>query len=93
MQSVFWWPDVRLAIEVADSSLKFDLTEKAALYAEAGIGEYWVVDASAKQIHVFREPVDGEYALQTIARESASVSPAAATDAVFKVSALFSDEL
>ena len=34
--------DILLLIEVADTSLRYDLTTKAALYARHGIGEYWV---------------------------------------------------
>jgi Uma2 family endonuclease len=36
--------DIYLILEVSDSSLQFDLTVKAGLYAERGIAEYWVVD-------------------------------------------------
>ena len=44
--------DVKLAIEVADSSLHSDLVEKAALYAEAGIREYWIVaDRASHNAH------------------------------------------
>jgi Uma2 family endonuclease len=32
-----------LVVEVADSSLEYDLAEKASVYAEAGVPEYWVV--------------------------------------------------
>lgn len=39
--------DVMLAIEVSHTSLQYDLSEKASLYAEAGIVEYWLVDANA----------------------------------------------
>jgi Uma2 family endonuclease len=53
--------DVKLAIEVADSSLKTDLSEKAQLYAEAGVMEYWIVDAQGKCVYVFRNPHDGAY--------------------------------
>src|SRR5260370_978463 len=34
--------DLRLVVEISDSTLGFDLTVKAALYARAGIVEYWV---------------------------------------------------
>ena len=33
--------DVLLVIEVADSSLHFDMNEKASLYAVAGVSDYW----------------------------------------------------
>src|SRR5579859_6250576 len=36
--------DPRLVVEISDSTLGFDLTIKAELYARAGIFEYWVVD-------------------------------------------------
>ncbi len=53
--------DVYLLIEVAESSLGYDLGEKADLYADAGIGDYWVVDARAERIVVHRDPAAGEY--------------------------------
>ncbi len=44
--------DVLLLIEVSDSSIATDLQEKADLYAESGVAEYWVVDVPASRIHV-----------------------------------------
>ncbi len=44
--------DVMLLIEVSDSSLANDLSEKADIYAESGVAEYWVVDVPASRIHV-----------------------------------------
>lgn len=46
-----------LVIEVADSSLTLDTTEKAELYATAGVQDYWVIDVENRQVHVFRDPV------------------------------------
>ena len=43
--------DVLLLIEVADSSLLMDLREKADLYAEAGVLEYWVIDVQGSRLH------------------------------------------
>ena len=45
-----------LAIEVADSSLRWDLERKARIYADFGIPELWVIDAVSRTIHVHREP-------------------------------------
>jgi Uma2 family endonuclease len=45
-----------LVIEVADTSLNYDTTTKAELYATAGIADYWVVDIGARQLQVFRDP-------------------------------------
>ncbi|MDX2237293.1 MAG: Uma2 family endonuclease [Hyphomonadaceae bacterium] len=52
---------VLLVIEVADTSLEDDLSETAARYARAGVGEFWVVDAKARVIWVHRAPADGAY--------------------------------
>lgn len=46
-----------LVVEVADSSLNYDTTVKAELYATAGIPDYWVIDVENRQLHVFRDPV------------------------------------
>lgn len=54
-------PDVFLLIEVADSSLSYDLKVKAPLYATFGVREYWVADAVRQTIRVHRAPVDGTY--------------------------------
>ncbi len=53
--------DVILLVEVSQSSLKLDRGEKLALYAEAGIAEYWVVNIKRGVIEIYTEPVDGKY--------------------------------
>ncbi len=53
--------DVLLLIEVADSSLAFDLSEKATAYAQAGIGEYWVIDITGEKVHTFTKPAGLEF--------------------------------
>jgi len=46
-----------LVVEVADTSLRFDTTEKRGLYAAAGIADYWVIDVNGRLLLVFRDPV------------------------------------
>ena len=41
---------VRLAIEVSDGTLDFDLGPKARMYARAGVPEYWVVARDGAKI-------------------------------------------
>ena len=53
--------DILIAAEVSDSTLAFDLGVKAALYARAGIPEYWVLDVNGRRLIVHREPVEGTY--------------------------------
>jgi Uma2 family endonuclease len=48
--------EIGLIIEVADSSLAYDLGSKRARYARAGIVEYWVADLVNKRMHVFSDP-------------------------------------
>jgi len=46
---------VLLAIEVADSSLRYDLGRKIGIYAAWGIAEVWVIEAETLVTHVFRK--------------------------------------
>ena len=60
-----------------------DLGAKAALYASAGIPEYWVLDLTANRIVVHRDPIgerynsivayDADEAVTPLAAESASI--------------------
>ena len=59
-------PDVRgvdalLVVEVADSSLRFDLKAKAPIYAAHGVREYWVINAATLITMVHKEPSGGAY--------------------------------
>lgn len=54
-------PDVRgrdalLVVEVADSSLRYDLNTKAPIYAAHGVREYWVINAATLTTVVHKEP-------------------------------------
>jgi Uma2 family endonuclease len=51
--------DIKLVVEVADSSLQGDRTVKAALYAEAKIPDYWIVNLIDTTLEVYRDPVGG----------------------------------
>ena len=48
--------EVSLVIEVSDSSLGYDRTHKARMYARAGIAVYWIVNVVDKQIEVLTQP-------------------------------------
>jgi Uma2 family endonuclease len=49
-----------LIIEVSDTSLRKDREIKASIYAENGIGEYWIVDVNAETVYVHTGPVEFE---------------------------------
>ena len=81
--------DVLLVIEVADTSLAYDLGTKVPLYARHGIPEVWVIDAATRQIRVFRRPVgsggtgpsgDSGYAEEVSAEPHEAVSCAGVVD-------------
>ena len=63
-----------LLIEVADSTLRYDLNEKMELYAEAGVGEYWVVDIPHRSLIVHRGPGDRRYRRVTTHGESEAIA-------------------
>jgi Uma2 family endonuclease len=53
--------DLVLVIEVADSSLRRDRREKLAIYAAAGVPEYWVVNVPDRQVEVYTRPAGDFY--------------------------------
>ena len=53
--------NVLLVVEIANSSLRYDIGRKAALYAGFGIRELWVIDAVRLTTRVFREPAADGY--------------------------------
>jgi Uma2 family endonuclease len=77
--------DLALAVEIADTSLAFDLTTKAALYARAGIGDYWVLDVSGRRLVVHREPQSGRYASVIVYNAEETVAPLAAPGSFLRV--------
>ena len=48
--------DIRLLVEVADSSLRADRLVKAGTFAKAGVSLYWVVNLIKRQLEVFSDP-------------------------------------
>lgn len=72
----------RLVVEVSDSSLRFYRNEKAELYAEHNIEEYWIVNLKQRCIEVYRRPVKDKnlgyaYTEISVFGETESVSPLA----------------
>jgi Uma2 family endonuclease len=83
-----------LIVEVSDTTLAYDTTTKAELYATAGIADYWVLDVENRQLHVFRDPQHNA-TLETTAYQAHdtfgpndSVSPLAAPGVTILVSDL-----
>ena len=53
--------NVGLVIEIAQSTLKYDLAFKAELYAQHGVRDYWVVDVNTETIIAHRGLAGGVY--------------------------------
>ncbi|NJK46144.1 MAG: Uma2 family endonuclease [Pleurocapsa sp. SU_196_0] len=67
--------DVLLAIEVSDSTLKYDQHKKLPEYARSGIPETWILNLIEGQLEVYRQP-DGEQYLQLqIVKPQNSIAP------------------
>jgi Uma2 family endonuclease len=77
--------DLALVVEIADTTLAFDLTTKAHLYARAGIVEYWVVDVIGRRLVVHRNPALGKYTSITAYSETETASPLAAPHAELRL--------
>jgi len=81
--------DIRLVIEVAESSLRYDLTRKLRLYAEAGIAEYWVVSVDGGWIEVCRRPEGDGYLERRRVERAESIAPLAFPDVAIAVADVF----
>ncbi|MDB5643338.1 MAG: hypothetical protein JWN07_2655 [Hyphomicrobiales bacterium] len=68
-------PDAVLAIEVADSSLGYDLGRKPRIYNQFAIPELWVVDAKKLVTHVHRGPTADGYSDVSVHEPEALLTP------------------
>jgi len=84
-----------LVVEVSETSLAFDRSTKAGLYARAGIREYWIVNLDDRLLEQQREPTaisqqpfGHHYRDITRHAESESVTPLAAATGMLSVADL-----
>jgi Uma2 family endonuclease len=80
-----------LIVEISDTTLRFDRTTKAELYAENKIPDYWILNLKERQLEVYRRPVKVKsqgftYSELLIVNETESISPLAKPKAKIKVS-------
>lgn len=74
--------NVLLVAEVADSSLLYDTGRKAAIYADFGVRELWVIDAVRLSIRIFRDPSPDGYR-QTVDVSSEAIATPLIAPAAF----------
>jgi Uma2 family endonuclease len=53
--------DTCLMVEVADSSLRYDLDTKSKLYARHGVEDLWIIDVNRQTLHAFSGRTDVGY--------------------------------
>ena len=84
--------DVALLVEVVDTNAAYDLGDKAMLYAQAGIADYWVVLVNEAAIVRHRAPTPEGYEEVTRLAGGDTLSPLAAPEAVWAVNTLLGRE-
>lgn len=77
-----------LVAEIAISSVSID-EEKAHIYAEAGIPEYWLIRPEARELDLYREPTSVGYKSRTTLREGDLLHAVALLGLEFTVSDIF----
>ena len=83
--------DVLLVIEVADSSLRYDRTEKTPRYGRAGVPETWLVDVEARTVTAYTEPGPQGYARQQVRRPGERLTAAGVPDFELAVDGVFGE--
>lgn len=83
--------DVRLIVEVSDSTLAEDRAAKGLLYAGAGIAEYWILNLRDRCLEVYREPDATQYRARRVYVAGESVSPLAAPATLVSVQELLGE--
>jgi Uma2 family endonuclease len=66
-----------LVVEISDTTLVDDREIKCGLYAEAGIGEYWIVNLVERCVEVYRVPQNGAYSHVTRVESAEFIEPLA----------------
>jgi Uma2 family endonuclease len=81
--------EVLLAIEIADSSLAYDLRRKPQIYASFGVRELWVIDVQGERTHVHRGPgADGFTSIEIRAADERLVPAVAPAELGFALAEL-----
>jgi Uma2 family endonuclease len=79
---------VLLLIEVADTSLNYDINAKVPLYAAHGVREYWVINAVTLTTKVHREPSGSAYRPVAEVRSDLQLRPSLVPAFAISLSAL-----
>ena len=78
--------EIFLLVEVADTSLSYDIGPKLEAYARARIREVWVIDVIRRRVLVHRQPDQGRYQTKLELATDGAVTVEAFSDITFPVS-------
>jgi Uma2 family endonuclease len=67
--------EIPLIVEVADTTLTYDRTEKLVCYASNDIPEYWIVNLQAQTLECYHNPADDEYRERRTLERDDSIAP------------------
>jgi len=81
-----------LVVEVSETTLAYDLSAKAELYAKGAIPDYWVLDLVHETLVVFRGPSNDGYNERREHSKGSRVAPTAWPDFEIEVASLFHSE-
>ena len=80
--------DVFLLIEVSDTTLDYDRSEKLPAYGRSGVREVWIVNLNEKSIELYRDPNFTGYGSQAVLRPGDAASVQAFPEVVVDISEL-----
>jgi Uma2 family endonuclease len=81
--------NILLVVEVADSSLRYDRTDKLRLYAIAAIPEYWVASVEGEWLEVYRSPEGHGYRESRRLHRDDTIAPLTFPDVVIQIAEIF----
>lgn len=77
-----------LVVEVSNTTLAFDQTNKVAVYAQAHIPEYWIVNLVDYRLEVYRDPRGDLYRTKVIYEVDDQLTPLAKPESTIDVADL-----
>jgi Uma2 family endonuclease len=83
--------DALLVVEVAETSLSYDLKTKLPLYASHGVREYWVINAVTRMTTVHRQPSANVYTVTEELPPDARLVPSLAPELAVSLNELTLD--
>jgi Uma2 family endonuclease len=77
-----------LAVEISDSTLRYDTGRKAKLYASHGVTELWAIDTETLQTHIFTKPSAEGYLERHLIEPDQVLAPTFAPEIAVKLGEL-----